>query len=130
MQYKLETFLDERFNDLRASLPDGLSVLEEYLETAIINDSHKKILFQKIELVKSGQVNEEVWGSDSFVARIKSDTVTVYNTIMERMIEQGLTGKDKVPQDQERVTIDLNSFCEIVEAWIIALKEFYEKRNT
>lgn len=130
MQYKLETFLDERFNDLRASLPDGLSVLEEYLETAIRNDSHKKILFQKIELVKSSQVNEEVWGSDSFVARIKSDTVTVYNTIMERMIEQGLTGKDKVPQDQMRVTIDLNSFCEIVEAWIIALKEFYEKRNT
>lgn len=130
MQYKLETFLDERFNDLRASLPDGLSVLEEYLETAIKNDSHKKILFQKIELVKSGQVNEEVWGSDSFVARIKSDTVTVYNTIMEKMIEQGLTGKDKVPQDQVRITIDLNSFCEIVEDWIIALNEFYEKHNT
>ncbi len=127
MNYKLQVWVDEQLMTLRADLPKGLAVFEEFLEGVITDEVNRNIVFEKIQSIKTGLVEEEYCGCNGVIADIKKDVVIIHNATMEDMIERGLVNSIDVPDDQVSCTIDIASFCEIIEDWITSLKQFKEK---
>lgn len=120
-----EIYYDERAGKLRIALPEGLSLVEEYLESEVITELNKRMIFDRIARVSSGEEEVSDGTGNLFSSEIRKDYTRIYISYVEEQLKAGIdTG------EEFESTIETKYFAELVSIWVRAREEYRQRRDS
>ncbi|CAM5790201.1 MULTISPECIES: hypothetical protein [Brevibacillus] len=120
-----EIYYDERTGKLRIALPEGLSLVEEYLESEVITELNKRMIFDRIARVSSGEEEVSDGTGNLFSSEIRKDYTRIYISYVEEQLKAGIdTG------EEFESTIETKYFAELVSIWVRAREEYRQRRDS
>ncbi|MFC8687864.1 hypothetical protein [Brevibacillus porteri] len=120
--YKI--YYDQKAEKLRIALPEGLSLVEEYLEVEVISELSKKTILDRIKKVNSGVEEVSDGMGNLYSSEIRKNVTRIYNSYVEAELKEGIdTGEECESFIETKLLADL------VSIWIDARIEFRKQRS-
>ncbi|MGG4461535.1 hypothetical protein HP398_20965 [Brevibacillus sp. HB1.4B] len=120
--YKI--FFDDKADQLRISLPDYLSLVEEYLEGQVRSELSKNLILDRIQRVVSGETEVSEGTGNLYSSEIRRDYTRIYNSYVEEQLEAGIDTGEELES-----FIETKYFAELVTIWMDALNEHRQQRK-
>ncbi|ATF13822.1 hypothetical protein HPY27_00245 [Brevibacillus sp. HB1.1] len=120
--YKI--FFDDKADQLRISLPDHLSLVEEYLEGQVRSELSKNLILDRIQRVVSGETEVSEGTGNLYSSEIRRDYTRIYNSYVEEQLEAGIDTGEELES-----FIETKYFAELVTIWMDALNEHRQQRK-
>ncbi|MGG4446728.1 hypothetical protein HPY28_28350 [Brevibacillus sp. HB1.2] len=120
--YKI--FFDDKADQLRISLPDYLSLVEEYLEGQVRSELSKNLILDRIQRVVSGETEVSEGTGNLYSSEIRRDYTRIYNSYVEEQLVAGIDTGEELES-----FIETKYFAELVTIWMDALNEHRQQRK-
>ncbi|MDC0759241.1 MULTISPECIES: hypothetical protein [Brevibacillus] len=120
--YKI--FFDDKADKLRISLPDHLTLVEEYLEGQVRSELSKNLILDRIQRVVSGETEVSEGTGNLYSSEIRRDYTRIYNSYVEEQLEAGIDTGEELES-----FIETKYFAELVTIWMDALNEHRQQRK-
>lgn len=119
-----EIQFDEKSGRLRICLPEGLALVEQYLEDEVYTETNKRIILERIDSVSSGKEEVSEGTGNLYSTEIRRDFTRIYNSYLEEQLERGIDTGEPIES-----IIETKVFAELISIWVNELNEFRNRRK-